>query len=235
MWVMAFTMVGHYAARSIHNAVHGSIRRFRSACHTHLTTMAAITRMRRIGTFETRGAEMPGVRETTSGRHRHETLVFQCRWNNIIVVQYVVCLRRIRMFSTVAFAIMVWPQARQVVRAEMFPSAVCRRRIRLFGAGVFSIGVCRRRIRLLERWQPQRHRAAGDQVVGRWQSRRPCAAGASGISVCLSPSGGRANKRMVRTSGTRGNFNNVLSVRVRAGIGVCARHQGAPNAAHARR
>ncbi len=44
-----------------------------------------------------------------------------------------------------------------------------------------------------------------------------------------------ANKRMVRTSGTRGNFGNVLSVRGRAGIGVRARRYGVPNAAHARR
>ncbi len=44
-----------------------------------------------------------------------------------------------------------------------------------------------------------------------------------------------ANKRMVRTSGTRGNFTDVLSVRGRAGMSVRARRQGVPNAAHARR
>ncbi len=40
---------------------------------------------------------------------------------------------------------------------------------------------------------------------------------------------------MVRTSGARGYFSNVLSVSVRSGIGVLARRYGVPNAAHARR
>ncbi len=55
------------------------------------------------------------------------------------------------------------------------------------------------------------------------------------MAGCFRPPLGGANKRMVRTSGTRGNFNTVLSVRARAGIGVRARRQGVPNAAHARR
>ncbi len=125
---------------------------------------------------------------SSSPRHVGVLWLSWCRRNDIVAISKALCRRRIRMSGAAVVSIMV-----------------CRRRVRLLAwrysrmhftagasdvwAAVFSPGVCRRRIRLSERWQPYRHRAAGEQVIGRRQSRRPCAAGASGISVCLSPSG----------------------------------------------
>ena len=80
------------------------------------------------------------------------------------------------------------PQARQTVGVAVFPNALYRRRIRGLGSSVLTWCV------------PQAHQAIGTVAASQASCRRrtgcwavavskACAAGASGISVCLSPSG----------------------------------------------